>query len=94
MLSKELNENGFEITPSQLSEFINGEFGKNYNQFLNEYRIEEACIMLVSEPERSILSIALAAGFNSKSTFNRVFKQIQKITPLEHREKNRINGIS
>ncbi|MBM9500934.1 helix-turn-helix transcriptional regulator [Leptospira sp. 201903071] len=94
MLSKELNENGFEINSSQLSEFINGEFGKNYNQFLNEYRIEEACVMLQSEPERSILSIALAAGFNSKSTFNRVFKQIRKITPLEHREKNRVKTVS
>ncbi|XDD49952.1 helix-turn-helix domain-containing protein [Leptospira sp. WS92.C1] len=88
MLSHELSENGFEINPSQLSEFINGEFDKNYNQFLNEYRIEEACIMLLAEPKRSILSIALAAGFNSKSTFNRVFKQIRKITPLEHRETN------
>nr|PJZ91233.1 hypothetical protein CH379_19815 [Leptospira ellisii] len=86
MLSNELSDNGFEINPSQLSEFINSEFGKNYNQFLNEYRIREACEMLISEPERSVLSIALAAGFNSKSTFNRVFKTLLKITPLEYRE--------
>ncbi|PJZ70883.1 hypothetical protein CH373_06360 [Leptospira perolatii] len=86
--AQEVSIYGFPIQPAQLSEFINSEFGKNYNQFLNQFRIEEACKWLLQEPNQSILSIALAAGFNSKSTFNRVFRHAMKMTPIEYRTRN------
>ncbi len=76
------------ISPHQLSEILNEKLKKNFNTFVNEYRIEEAKKMLIEEPDRSILSIGIAAGFNSNTTFCTVFSRITGITPSHYRKKN------
>lgn len=70
----------------KLSELINGELNKHFFDFINEYRIQYACNILESEPEKTVLEIAYESGFNTKSTFNRVFKNHTKKTPLEYRK--------
>jgi AraC-like DNA-binding protein len=69
----------------QLSHVINKSFRENFFNFMNEYRIEEAKKRL-EDPEdtdRTILEILYESGFNSKSTFNHVFKQHTGMTPSE-----------
>lgn len=69
------------ITPHQLSEFFNNRLSMNFPMFINVYRVEEAKRILIDEPEAGILSICYQAGFNSKSSFNTVFKKQTGMTP-------------
>ena len=61
---------------------------RNFNQFLNHFRIEEAADRLKSEKERKtpILSIAMDVGFRSLPSFNRSFKEHYLMTPSEYRK--------
>jgi AraC-like DNA-binding protein len=76
------------VTQHQLSQFLNQHFNKNYNNFVNGYRIEDARKLLVNEPERNTLSIALAVGFNSYSAFHSAFRKITGLSPAEYRKRN------
>lgn len=72
---------------NQLSFVINDKVGKSFYEFVNEYRVNEV-MKLLREPERrdeKLLSIAFDAGFNSKPSFNNVFKRVTGITPSEYR---------
>jgi AraC-like DNA-binding protein len=69
------------ITPHQLSEFINKKHAMTFNAFINQYRIDFACILLKTNLEYSILDIVYESGFNSKSAFNTAFKTITGMTP-------------
>lgn len=73
------------ITPQQLSQFLNEKLNQNFRNFINAYRIEEAKTLLLTEPSRSILSISLEVGFNSKSVFNQAFKKLTGMSPSEYR---------
>jgi AraC-like DNA-binding protein len=77
-----------ELTRNQLSQFLNTYYGKNFNNFVNGYRVDEAKKMLVDEPNRQILSIAFAVGFNSYSAFFSTFKKFTSLTPAEYRRKH------
>lgn len=75
----------FSIHSNYLSQVINEHFGKNFYDFINEYRID-AFKKLVQKPENknlTILAIAYDCGFNSKSSFNKYFKKSTGITPSE-----------
>lgn len=63
---------------------------ENFNQLVNHYRIEAAKRMLASAAfdHRSILAIALDAGFASIGPFNRAFKREVGMTPSEFRKRN------
>ncbi|WP_231590735.1 helix-turn-helix domain-containing protein [Hymenobacter terrenus] len=70
---------------SLLSHVINTGCGQNFNDFVNSYRVVEAERKL-QDPRLahySLVGIALECGFNSKSTFNRVFKKLTGRTPGE-----------
>ena len=74
----------------KLREVINGEMGyRNFNELLNQYRIEEASLRLQdpAEAHLPILSIALDVGYRSLSTFNKAFKSRHGMTPSEFRKK-------
>ncbi len=76
----------------KLRETINGELGyNNFNQFLNEYRINEAAKRLREEPV-PILTIALDVGFKSLSSFNAAFKNKTGETPSVYRSKKPTNS--
>jgi len=72
----------------QLSQLINNEFAVNFYDFVNKYRVEEAKKLLIEDTRNhKILAIAFEVGFNSKATFNRVFKNVTDLTPSEFKEK-------
>ena len=80
----------FDVPPRELSATLNGHFKKNFYEFINEYRIEEAKLLLDSEShrEKTITDIYIEAGFNSKSVFNTFFKKKVGMTPSEYRKKS------
>lgn len=71
-----------------LSQTINGRMGQTFSDFINSYRVEEAKERLLdpSFEHLSILGIAVDVGFNSKSSFNAVFKKHTDMTPSEFRK--------
>ena len=72
----------------QLSQLINEEFLVNFYDFINKYRVEDAKKLLIEDNRNyKILAIAYEVGFNSKATFNRVFKKFTGLTPSEFKEK-------
>ncbi len=74
------------ITTHHLSEVLNQQEGKNFYQFVNEYRIQYFCQLLKQDHTVKLLDLAMDAGFSSKSTFNSVFKQIKGVTPSQYRQ--------
>lgn len=73
-----------------LSRVINEQLGVNFFDFVNRYRVEEVKLR-ITDPKfnyLSILGIAFESGFNTKSTFNRVFKKTTGLTPKEFREQS------
>jgi AraC-like DNA-binding protein len=72
----------------RLRRLINQGLGaRNFNAFLNRYRIEEAKAALAdpAQAEVPVLTIALDAGFNSLGPFNRAFKADTSLTPSDYR---------
>ncbi len=77
-----------ELPEYRLRRIINAGLGyRNFNDFLNTYRIREASQRLMdpAELDEAVLNIALDAGFRSLSSFNKAFKQAFAKTPTEYR---------
>lgn len=77
------------ITRQNISLVINESLGKNFFQLINEFRVKEFK-QLVLDPKLShitLLGLAFDAGFNSKSSFNRIFKEISGETPSSYKRK-------
>ncbi len=79
-----------DMTPHHLREVIRDNFDKNFNEFINSYRVEEVkrCILDPKNAQFTLLSLGLDSGFNSKSTFNRAFKETEGISPNDFRIKS------
>ena len=75
-----------EISVNHLSQVINQYEGKNFFDFVNSFRVEEFKKRALDPANQnySILAIALDSGFNSKSSFNQVFKKITGKTPSQY----------
>jgi AraC-like DNA-binding protein len=73
------------MTPRRLSRLVNQGRGRNFADWVNRYRLEEAKRLLVDPVAgaRSVLDAMYAAGFNSKSSFNALFKASTGTTPTE-----------
>ncbi len=71
------------FTRHEISDLINKGLGKNFNEFINYYRVEEAKRRLLNEQYNhlSIAGIGQESGFKSRSTFNLCFKQQTNMTP-------------
>lgn len=75
------------ISPNHLSQVLNEVFEKNFFEFINSYRIEEAKkLLIIPDSGSNVLQIGFEVGFQSKTTFNTVFKKITKQTPTEFRK--------
>ena len=74
------------ISKFALSRVFSGTFHRNFNQYLNDVRINYACSRLENTAD-TITEIYLDSGFESQRTFNRVFKERFGITPGEYRKR-------
>lgn len=75
------------IHPHDLSRIINVGMEKNFSDFINEFRVRET-VRKMQDPAHdrlTLLGIAYESGFNSKTTFNRVFKEMTGKTPVEYK---------
>lgn len=77
------------VSPHNLSEMINTQVGKNFYDLVNGYRVEEVQRRLTDpgSAHLTVLALGLEAGFNSKSSFNAVFKKHTTMTPSQYRQK-------
>jgi len=75
------------ITPHNLSEILNTQLNQNFFDFVNQYRVEEVKQALTDPGKQhlTVLAIGLDAGFNSKTSFNTIFKKYTRMTPSEYR---------
>lgn len=81
-----------DVPEHRLSKLINERFGyRNFSDYINQLRIEEASERLLREQDTPIQNVALDAGYRSLSSFNRAFRQIQSCTPTEFRANNSKN---
>jgi AraC-like DNA-binding protein len=73
----------------QISQVINEGMKKNFYDLVNGYRVQEAKRLLLDPKTRNytIISVGHDAGFNSKTTFNTVFKKFTGLTPSDYRQK-------
>lgn len=75
-------------SPNYISQALNQQLGQNFFEFVNSFRIAAAEHCLTDRgDQRSVLDIALACGFGSKSTFNTVFKRMTGLTPTAFRRR-------
>ena len=68
-----------------LSRVFSGTFHRNFNQYLNETRLEYACALL-KYSNAPIIAVAMDSGFDSQRTFNRVFRERFRKTPKDYRQ--------
>lgn len=74
------------VTPEYLSGILNGRLSMNFFDFINHHRIEEFKELCKNPKNQNftLISLAYDCGFNSKATFNRVFKKNVGVTPSEY----------
>jgi AraC-like DNA-binding protein len=77
------------LKPRLLSQAINDILGQNFYDFINRYRIEEASRLLThpKDDKITVLEVLYEVGFNSKSSFNTLFKKYTGLTPTAFRKK-------
>lgn len=83
MLADEIRQNRYYVSAA-----LNHCTGKNFNAYVNEYRVKEA-VRIISDPKNRNLTtdaIAFDAGFNDRSGFYRVFKKITGLSPTDFRK--------
>lgn len=74
------------LAPKTISAVLNQYAGKGFNEFVNEYRIEEVKKLLLSPSKLTITGMAFECGFNSQATFQRTFKQFTGLSPKEFQQ--------
>ncbi len=76
------------VEPNLISHVLNKHIGKNFYEYVNAFRVEEVRRKMADScyAHLTILGIALESGFNSKTSFNRIFKQLTGMTPTEYQK--------
>ena len=79
------------FSPNQLSQILNEGFRENFYRLVNRYRIEESKRLLLDPAfeHYNIMGIAFEAGFSTKSTFNKTFKELTGLSPSEFLKQHR-----
>lgn len=85
-----LQELAFAINTNRtyLSEYFNRTLNTTFYDYLNNFRIKNACELLISESNLSIIEIGEKSGFNSLSTFRRAFEKNMGCSPAKYRSRN------
>ena len=73
------------LAPRLISVTVNNGFGQSFNDLVNGYRVAEVKRRLATPDAQrlTLLGIAFESGFNSKTTFNRIFKQFTGVAPRD-----------
>jgi AraC-like DNA-binding protein/streptogramin lyase len=79
------------VSPHQLSQLLNETLNRNFSDFINSYRIEEAKEILQSPKgeKQKIASIAFDVGFNTTVAFYNAFKKYTDMTPAQFKKKHK-----
>ena len=70
-----------------LSDYLNNTLKLTFNDFVNQFRVKEACRIIDSmtaSDKRNMIDVATKSGFNSISSFNRYFSKIQGTSPRQY----------
>ena len=73
------------LAVNSFSRFFSQRTRKTFTQFVNEVRLGQACKLLIAN-KMNISEICFACGFNNLSNFNRQFKRVYSVNPLEYRK--------
>lgn len=78
------------VTPHHLSQVINQELGRNFFDYVNDHRVQEAKRLLLDPAKRNltVLAIGFEAGFSNKASFNTAFRKFTETTPSAFRERS------
>lgn len=68
-----------------LSDYLNKHLDTTFYDYVNTFRVEMACELLVTKKKQTLEQIAEECGFNSLSTFNRSFYKIKRCNPSDYR---------
>lgn len=79
--------------PQYLTQALNTELETSFYDYVNSWRVRDASLALIGS-EASVLSICLDAGFNSKSTFNKVFARETGYTPTAYRRSKAVSAAT
>ncbi|MFM9837303.1 MAG: helix-turn-helix domain-containing protein [Cyclobacteriaceae bacterium] len=81
-----------QVSPALLSAVVNQEFGKNFRNLVNDYRLAHVKRKLTdpASAHLSINGIAFESGFNSEASFYRIFKSAEGMSPKEYMQKSSI----
>ncbi|WP_075603980.1 AraC family transcriptional regulator [Saccharicrinis aurantiacus] len=77
------------MSPNSLCRFFKTRTNRTIIQYINDFRVGKACEMLITG-DLSISEICFEVGFNSLTSFNRVFKEIKKETPRSYKRKYQV----
>jgi len=86
---------GTGLTIHGVSEAINNGLGKNFNELINHYRVDRVKKELLdpNNEHLSLVAIAYDCGFNSKATFNRVFKKYTGVSPSQYKASSQSSNV-
>ena len=71
-----------------VSETVNDRFGTSVSRWINGWRIAEAQRLMAVAPERPLVELMLDCGFQTRSNFNKAFKDVAGETPSAWRKRN------
>ncbi len=76
-----------DLPPHELSRIVNTALKKSFSDFINEYRVRDVAQKMLDPAydHITLLGIAFESGFNSKTSFNRTFKQLTGKSPAEYK---------
>lgn len=76
-----------------LSRTLSEGLGQNFRELLGRIRVDAVAAALDGDADTPLLTLALAAGFNSKASFNRAFQAYRGVTPSAYRQRAKENGL-
>ena len=87
LLTKEKTADMLGTNRTYLSQVINEQTNKNFTQYINEFRIYEA-VRILSDPQNTqpLKALSVELGFNSMTTFYKLFQQQTSMTPAQYRK--------
>jgi AraC-like DNA-binding protein len=80
------------MSEEAFSRFFSKVMNKPFFTFLNEYRINAACQLLI-ETDRAVADVAMASGYETLPFFYRQFNRIKKVSPKKYRDQFRVSSL-